>query len=327
MDDVLVVGEALVDIVRRTDGSSAEHPGGSPANVALGLGRLGRRVSLLTRLGPDAHGAALRRHLECSDVRLAPASEVPEAQTSTATANLDAQGVAHYDFRIDWQLPDAVRSVTDLGDGGALPAKALHTGSIATFLPPGGDQVAALIRDAAGRMTITYDPNIRPSLIGPMDAARTRVESLVTSCDLVKVSDEDLATLYPDAAPADVARSWLRRGDGTGPGIVVLTRGGAGALAVCAAGAVDRPGRRITVVDTVGAGDSFMSALLDHLAGADLLGGPRRAALRAIGLDELAAMVEHAITVSAITCARAGANPPTRADLIDAADLTDAELG
>ncbi|MFZ0158390.1 MAG: carbohydrate kinase [Kineosporiaceae bacterium] len=309
MDDVLVVGEALVDIVRQPDGQVAEHPGGSPANVALGLGRLGRRVALLTRFGTDARGEAIRQRLEASGVRVVEASQTDDP-TSTATARLDAAGVASYDFEIDWRLPESVRTLERLG-GGEVPAKALHTGSIAAFLQPGGDVVLDLVRAAAGRMTVTYDPNARPRLMGEPGPARERIEQFVSVCDLVKVSDEDLAWLAPGEEPAEVAERWLERG----PSVVVLTRGGAGALGLCRAGRADVSAAPITVVDTVGAGDSFMSGLLDHLAGADLLGSERAQALGEISVRELSAMLDHAVRVSGITCQRAGADPPTRADL------------
>jgi fructokinase len=301
VDDVLVVGEALVDVVRRTDGTTAEHPGGSPANVALGLARLGRPARLLTRIGDDARGTAVRAHLEASGVGLEPGSVVP-GPTSTATAVLDPAGVASYDFAIDWDLPGSI----DTGS-----AAALHTGSIAAFLPPGGDRVVALLERVAGRLTISYDPNARPRLMGAPDVALARVEKIVGRSDVVKVSDEDLAWLAPGVDPVVIARSWL---DG-GPALVVVTRGGAGALAVTRSGLVEVPAPPVVVVDTVGAGDAFMSALIDHLAGAGLLGGERRAALREATPDDVRRMLTHAVRVAAITCARAGANPPTRAEL------------
>jgi fructokinase len=303
VDDVLVVGEALVDIVVRPDGSREEHPGGSPANVALGLARLGRRARLLTRLGDDERGAAVRSHLENSGVLLEPGSVVP-GRTSTATALIDDAGVATYDFALDWRLPP---------DAATGPASVLHTGSIAASLPPGGDDVVALLERSAGQVTVTYDPNARPRLMGEADAARARVERIVELCDLVKVSDEDLDWLTPGEDVSSVARAWLDRG----PGLVVVTRGGQGALALTREGAVEVAAPRIAVVDTVGAGDSFMSALIDHLATADLLGSGRRDALRAIPLDGVRAMLSHAVRVAAITCSRAGANPPIRAELAD----------
>lgn len=301
MHDVLVVGEALVDIVMRPGAAAEEHPGGSPANVALGLARLGRRADLLTRIGDDERGRVVRAHLESSGVRLVPGSVTGE-RTSTATAHLDPAGVARYDFDLDWRLPD-----------GPLPepGTCLHTGSIAAFLPPGGDAVLALAEKAAGRATISYDPNARPRLMGDPEQARARVETFVTHADVVKVSDEDLAWLAPGEDPADLAGRWLD----SGPALVVVTLGGQGAFGLCRAGRVDVPTPAIEVVDTVGAGDSFMAGLLDHLTTLNLLGAERRGDLHAIGTQALGDMLGHAVTIAAITCARAGANPPTRADL------------
>lgn len=306
MNDVLVVGEALVDIVHRGDGSPAEHPGGSPANVALGLARLGRTARLLTRIGDDDYGRLVRAHLESSGVHLVPGSVGP-GPTSTATALVDARGVASYEFAIDWALPGAAAL-----DGVLGGADCLHTGSIAAFLQPGGDAVLRLVEESAGRVTISYDPNARPRLMGDPAVARARVERFVAASDLVKVSDEDLGWLAPGADPMDVAAAWLD----LGPATVVVTRGGEGSGAICRAGRVDVPAPAVTVVDTVGAGDSFMSGLIDYLAAAGLLGGGQRAALRAAGTDLLEAMLGHAARIAAITCSRAGANPPTREELL-----------
>ncbi len=302
MDDVLVVGEALVDIVLRGAVPAGEHPGGSPANVALGLGRLGRQVSLLSRLGDDDRGERVRAHLASSGVQLAPGTLAP-GRTSTATARLDERGVASYEFELDWRLPDAVE----------LPAaRALHTGSIAAFLAPGGEAVLELVRRARGRLTVSYDPNARPVLMGNAGPARERVERFVAAADVVKVSDEDLAWLAPSSDPADVAQDWLA----LGPALVVVTRGGDGATGVCAAGRVDVPAPRIQVVDTVGAGDAFMAGLLDALARAGLLGAERSEALHGISTEALTVAARRAARVAAITCTRPGADPPTRAELV-----------
>jgi len=309
VEDVLVVGEALVDIVERLDGSSAEHPGGSPANVALGLARLGRSVHLLTRIGNDDRGRAVRAHLEASGVHLVEGS-ITAQRTSTATARIDALGVAAYEFDLDWRLetrPDLARF------------RGLHAGSIAAFLAPGGDAVLDLIHAAAGRLTVTYDPNARPRLMGDAPPARARVERIVAQADLVKVSDEDLAWLTPGEDPVAVALDW----QASGPAVVVVTRGSRGALAACRAGVVEVPAPHVTVIDTVGAGDAFMSGLIDYLAGADLLGGQRLAALRDMGLTGVEEMIAYAARVAAITCSRAGADPPTWAELAASCDAPD----
>ena len=301
MDDVLVVGEALVDIVLRGEEPPAEHPGGSPANVALGLGRLGRRVSLLSRIGDDDRGRLLTEHLAASGVALAPGT-LAGGRTSTAVARLDDAGVATYAFDLDWQLPDG---------GGPAPARALHTGSIAAFLAPGGHAVLELVRRARGTCTVSYDPNARPVLMGDPGAARERVETFVAASDVVKVSDEDLAWLVPGTDPVDVATRWLA----LGPAVVVVTRGGDGATGLCTGGRVDVAAPAVRVVDTVGAGDAFMAGLLDALSAADLLGVERRDALHGIDPARLEAATRRATRVAALTCARPGADPPTRAEL------------
>ncbi|MTG88904.1 carbohydrate kinase [Cellulosimicrobium sp. BIT-GX5] len=302
---VLVVGEALIDVVHRADGSVDEHPGGSLANVALTLGRLGRDARLATWVADDAHGAAVRAWLDDSAVTLAPGSTGAD-RTSVATAHLDAHGAATYEFDLEWRVPPGTAA-----DAGTL---AVHTGSIAAVLEPGASDVRALVATARDTATVTYDPNARPALMGDPVDARSRIEALVALADVVKVSDEDVAWLVPGADPVAVARDWLA----LGPALVVVTLGGEGAVAVAAAGEQRVTAPRVEVVDTVGAGDSFMGALLDGLWDAGLLGADRRDALRAIDAATLAGLLERCVAVAAITVSRAGANPPRRAELAPA---------
>jgi fructokinase len=168
-----------------------------------------------------------------------------------------------------------------------------------------------VLRRERGRLTISYDPNVRLARRGPVDAGVARVEAVVALADVVKVSAEDLAWLYPGADPAGVASRWAIHG----PRLVVVTLGGDGSLAVTAGGvSVRRAAIPVEVVDTVGAGDAFTSGLLDALARADLLGtGHDR--LAALDAAALAPILDHAGTVAALTCARPGADPPWAADL------------
>jgi fructokinase len=269
--------------------------------VALGLARLGHRTGLLTRIGDDERGRVIRDHLVSGGVRLVEGS-VTGSATSTAKATLDDRGVASYEFDIDWRLPDGA---------GADGATAVHTGSIAAFLQPGGDQVLDLVRRAAAGATISYDPNARPRLMGDAGAARERVERIVAGCDLVKVSDEDLEWLTPGEDPADVADRWQR----LGPAVVVVTLGEKGALARFRGEGVTVEAPQVAVVDTVGAGDAFMSGTLDFAARSGLLDPDRRSALAAVDAATVTGMLRHAVRVSAFTCTRAGAQPPTRAEL------------
>lgn len=297
----LIIGEALVDAVVRPGGDRSEHPGGSPANVALGLSRLGRDAALLTWLARDPHGDLVREHLTGSGVRVLTGDGGPE-RTPVATAHLDADGSATYDFDLSWDLPEA-----EVGD-----PLVVHTGSIGAVLPPGGAKVAALLAAHRDTATITYDPNLRPALMAAPDVTLPLVEHLIGLSDVVKVSDEDLAWLHPGMPVEEIARDWARRG----PALVVVTLGGEGALAVTAAGeelAVTAP--RVRVADTVGAGDSFMSGLIDGLWSAGLLGADRRAALQAIGLDAVQQVLTRCVRIAAITVSREGANPPTTAEL------------
>lgn len=299
----LVVGEALVDIVRRLDGRVDEHPGGSPANVAIGLGRLGRPVDLLTWFGPDARGDRVRAHLEDSAVHIVAGSD-GAARTPVAIATLDATGAATYTFDLDWQVPAAVALPADLA--------VVHSSTIGAALAPGGASVLRLLAGARALSTVTYDPNIRPALLGSVAAARPLVERLVGLADVVKASDEDLAWLEPGVAPADVAARWAS----AGPALVVLTRGGDGLIAVTSGGvSVEVAAPRVAVADTVGAGDSFMSGLIDGLWSAGLLGAARRTALAAIDRDTLIRILERSARIAAITVSRAGANPPWAAEL------------
>ena len=300
----IVVGEALVDLVGQRGGRTlAAHPGGSPANVALGLGRLGVPVTLKTCLGRDSLGEMIRGHLEASGVRV-DGGLGEGVSTSLAIATL-AAGIASYDFRIEW----------DVGDLSPLPVetRCLHTGSLATALAPGKDSVVDLIQreHERGRVTISYDPNVRPALLGEPARARPDIERLVTLSDVVKVSDEDLRWLYPDRSDEEVAQDWLA----LGPALVVVTRGGAGVYAVAADVELRRDAVPIDLVDTVGAGDSFTSGLLDGLHRADLVGAARRDALAGIDRATLESVVEEAALIAAITCSRPGADPPTRAEL------------
>ncbi len=299
---VLCVGEALIDAVTR-DGQVVEHVGGSPYNVACGLGRLGHDTTLAAWIGRDARGAAIEAAAAASGVRLAPGSDGAR-RTPVAHARLDAAGAASYTFDVEWDLP-------------ALPADAdhLHVGSISTTIEPGGGKVLAAVRDATG--TVSYDPNVRPTIMGEPGAVAERIAALMAASDVVKASDEDAAWLHPGVPLDEVARRWLA----SGPALVVLTRGGAGAWAWLADGVrrevAPVPG---PVVDTVGAGDSFMAGLLSGLLDFGYLGG--RAAgvrLREATWPEIEPALRRAVLTASLTVGRAGAYGPTRDELVGAA--------
>jgi fructokinase len=284
----LVIGEALIDTVGGED-----HVGGSPLNVAVGLARLGRGVDLLTHIGDDDAGRRIAEYVKAAGAQLVPAS-VSAARTPSATATLAEDGSASYSFDLDWELS---------GTPPVPPPLFVHTGSIAGVREPGCLAVAALLDAYRISATLTFDPNVRPSLIVDRDLARERIEHLVERCDVVKASAEDLSWLHHNQPPEVTARTWLA----SGPAIVALTLGDQGSVGFCAAGEVRVAARPVQVVDTVGAGDAFMVGLLDTLWEQGLLGGNRRTALREIGLDALTAALEAASLASALRVSRAGA--------------------
>ena len=304
MPRIVVIGEALVDIVHRADGAVEEAPGGSPANTALTLGRLGRRPTLITRLAEDDRGRGVRRWLGESDVEVV---AVASARTSTATAHLDAGGAASYDFDLEWDLGADAARLEDL----AGAADVVHVGSVAAVLEPGAGHVAALVRSVRGRAIVTYDPNIRPSLVDDPARVRQRVAELVEVADVVKASDEDLRWLHPERDPVEVAREWVSQG----PRLVVVTLGSDGAIGVTADGEVAVPAVVTEVVDSVGAGDTFMGALIDGIVGSDGLRASLATAGGSIPSSAVESLLQRSARAAAITVSRPGADPPRRAEL------------
>ncbi|MFF1269805.1 carbohydrate kinase [Streptomyces anulatus] len=301
--ELLVVGECVADIVRLPDQAARVHPGGSPANVAYGLARLGHRAVLLTQLGPDGNGRLIREHLASGGVDVR--TDGSTAPTPSAAVTLDGSGQAGYAFDVSWTLaPVAVE-----------PAPVhVHTGSIGAVLEPGSTTVLDIVRAARATATVSYDPNVRPALMGDHAAAVRRVEECVGLSDLVKASDEDLEWLYPGEDPERVAARWL----GRGPAVVLVTRGGAGALAVLPGGHITVQAPEVDVVDTVGAGDAFMSGTLHALAAHGLLGPGARDRLHAVDRGTVTDVLRHAVASAAVTVSRAGANPPGADELREA---------
>ncbi|WP_197378541.1 carbohydrate kinase family protein [Mycolicibacterium mengxianglii] len=301
MSRALVIGEALIDVVERDGAVTGEHVGGSPLNVAVGLARLERDVDFLTHIGDDERGHRIAEYVTSAGATLVPGS-VSAKRTPVARALLDAAGAATYTFDLTWELS----GTPEVG-----PPLVVHTGSIAAVLDPGCRAVAALLDAYRVSATVTFDPNIRTTLISDGDMARERIERLVATSDVVKASDEDLRWLFPGTEPEEVARQWLA----AGPSLVAVTRGGDGAFAVTQAGTVSVPARAVEVVDTVGAGDSFMTGLIDALWSLDLLGAANRPTLRAITTEQLRTVLGTAVLNSALTVAKAGADLPDRATL------------
>ncbi len=299
-DHVLVAGEALVD-VRVEDGHRSEHPGGSPLNVAVGLARLGVPTTLATQLGDDAHGRLVAAHVEASGVQLVRLP--PHGTTATATARLEAGGGATYEFDIDW---DPVR----LPDPGGF--RLVHVGSIGATLPPGAGGVVALTREASSAgVPVSVDPNLRPSITPDLDQARTYVQQVIELASVVKLSDEDAEVLWPGREPHSVLDTLS---GAPGAPLVAMTRGGEGAVLAAGGRRGRAPARPVEVSDTIGAGDSFMAALLAGLLVHDLADP---AGWTAAALDWLTGV---AVEAAAVTCSRPGADPPWASELPALAD-------
>ncbi|GAA1007428.1 carbohydrate kinase [Nocardiopsis tropica] len=312
-DRTLCLGEALVDVVLREGTEPAEHVGGSLFNVACGLSTLGDPASILSWWGRDERGARIADAAARAGVEIVPGTDGAPA-TPLAYAHLDAEGRATYEFDLGWRVPPV---------GGLERYGHLHTGSFAATLAPGADgvrDIAARIRDHA---TISYDPNIRPALMGTPEAVLPRITELIGLADVVKASDEDIAWLHPGEPVEDVMRRWIA----AGPALVVVTRGPWGAYALLAGNRdmlhVDQ--LTVEVADTVGAGDSFMAGLVSGLLEAGYLGSRYAARrLRSAQWSDVQPALHRAVITSALTVSRAGAHAPSRdeVEVVRAGDPT-----
>jgi fructokinase len=301
---IVVGGEALVDLVDE-DGLLSPVPGGGPFNTAIALGRLEIPVAFLGTLSHDEYGGLLaRRQLEAGvDMSLVRWSDAP---TPLAVVHRHEDGGNSYTFDLTGT------SLADLPPEAvpALPERvcAIHVGTLGLAVDPPAAAYEALLDREAGRRTIVLDPNVRPAVFGDQVSYRTRFERLARLADIVKLSDDDAAWIYPELELANVLEHVL----GLGPRLVAITMGTLGAVAASREGYARVPAVPVTVVDTVGAGDSFGAALLAALVERDAL---EPGATRSLDDSLLEQAVEYAVTASAITCTRTGAVPPSRAEL------------
>ena len=303
---IVVGGEALVDLVDDR-GSRRAVAGGGPFNTAVALGRLDVPVAFLGAISRDAYGQILTQLLVDAgvDTSLERRSDLPTPQ---ATVHRTGDGRNSYTFSL------AATAFTDLSAELLPPlpdsAWAIHVGTLALAVDPPAGAYEALLDREAGRRRIILDPNVRPEIFGDADAYRRRFERLARLADVVKLSDDDAAWIYPNLPLAELPEAIL----GFGPRLVALTCGSSGAVARSRTAAVDVPGIPVHVVDTVGAGDSFGAALVAALVDEHALGpAPEREVDEAV----LRRAVTYAVAASAVTCTRTGAVPPSR-DEIDA---------
>ncbi|MDX3241067.1 carbohydrate kinase [Streptomyces sp. ME18-1-4] len=299
---IVVAGEALIDLVPQGTGALAGlQPalGGGPYNTAVALGRLGSPTAFCSRTSRDAFGEALLGRLRESGVDLSSVQRGAEP-TTLAVATIDQNGSAAYSFYVDGTA-DRLFSMP-----ATLPAgtRAVSFGTCSLVLEPGASAYEELLRAAAAQGLFTVlDPNIRPGLIPDADAYRARFKSWLPSVSLLKLSEEDAEWL------GGTPREWLS----AGPSAVVITQGGDGLTAFTRSGAVYAvPGEEVDVVDTIGAGDTVNAALLHGLSARDALSP---VALEGLGADGWGQLLRFAARAAAITCSRAGAEPPYASEL------------
>lgn len=298
---IIVIGEALVDIVQRPTGFASTTPGGSPMNVAVGLGRLGHAVELYAGIADDENGSAILRHLAESGVGLC--NDKPLARTSSAVATIQGDGSARYEFDITWDLPPVHVPPS---------TRFVHTGSLGAALPPGDSRALAALRAARGHAITSFDPNVRSDLMRPHDQQLPLTEEFFASADVVKLSDEDAAWLYPGWALDDVVLRLLE----LGASIVAVTRGAEGALLASGDHRVSLATQVSDLIDTIGAGDSFMAGMihaLDHaIQDADVASVDRT---RLLDLSALSRVGAFAQACAAVTVSRRGADLPWANDV------------
>jgi len=317
---ILVIGEALIDLIenRYQAGAFNAIVGGANANVAIALARRGTPQQFLARISDDRFGKIIRERLEANGVGLDHAIAADEL-TTLAVVSIDSHGVPSYAFYVngtaDWGwTPSELPTDATLD---SLGAKALQFGCLTMAMAPGNAVIEAwgerLYKEE--RLTISHDINMRPALGFEREVERQRVERVNQFSHLIKASDEDIEWLYglePGTDIDGIVNDWI----GDSGRHVFVTRGGDGVSVYRPGGTrFDVPSRKINVVDTVGAGDTFCANLLGQLHDSDSLGERAFARLGSLSDDQLHEYVRVAGVAASITCERSGAEPPTTADL------------
>ncbi|MFM1985705.1 MAG: hypothetical protein RLZZ295_871 [Actinomycetota bacterium] len=297
---IWVCGEVLIDLIPGADGVRVPHVGGGPANTAKALARLGHDVQFIDGISSDQYGVMSRKELLDDEVKLdlALKSEKPTclaivslAENGGASYEFEIDGTATFDFSLDW-LPDPSRYKPNV----------LHIGTLVTVIQPGADVLYNWAIRVAEFAPIVFDPNIRPAVMGDRDKYQMAVEKWAAISSVIKVSDDDMAWLYPDQKYQDVAQRWIN----DGAALVVITRGADGLLGITAYGAVEVPGVKIEVADTVGAGDTVGAIIVEAMIEKGILN---------LTDEVLKATLHRAAVAAGVTCSRKGAQPPYKHEL------------
>jgi fructokinase len=297
---IWVCGEVLIDLIPGADGVRVPHVGGGPANTAKALARLGHEVQFIDGISSDQYGVMSRKELLDDEVKLdlALKSDKPTclaivslAENGGASYEFEIDGTATFDFSLDW-LPDPSRYKPNV----------LHIGTLVTVIQPGADVLYDWAIRVAEFAPIVFDPNIRPAVMGDRDKYQMAVEKWAAISSVIKVSDDDMAWLYPDQKYQDVAQRWIS----DGAALVVITRGADGLLGITADGSIEVPGVKIEVADTVGAGDTVGAIIVEAMIEKGILN---------LTDEVLKATLHRAAVAAGITCSREGAQPPYKHEL------------
>ena len=299
---IWVCGEVLIDLIPVAPGSTnrAPHVGGGPANTAKALARLGHDVYFIDGISTDAYGEMSRDELLGDEVRL-DLAKTSELSTALAIVSLDNNGSASYEFKLD-ETATFDFDLNWLPDPSRYQPNVLHIGTLVTVIQPGADVLYDWALQVAEFAPIVFDPNIRPAVMSDRDLYEAAVEKWAAISSVIKVSDDDVAWLFPDQSLDDVAERWVR----DGAALVVITRGSQGLIGFTADGAVEVPGVKVEVADTVGAGDTVGAIIVEAMVEKGIM---------ALTGDVLQDVLHRAAKAAAITCSRPGANPPYKHEL------------
>ena len=297
--EIWVCGEVLIDLIPRGDKKVAI-VGGGPANTAKALAVLGFDSYFIDGISTDAYGQKAKAELLYDGVNLKYA-HFTDKPTCTADVSLDAEGVASYvftidgsatfDFSHDW-LPDPLE----------IKPAVLQIGTLATIVEPAASILHEWALKVAEVAPVVFDPNIRSSVMSDRDKYQAAVAKWTAISAVIKVSEDDLAWLFPERDQLDVAAQWL----GEGAALVIITKGSYGLIGITAQGSVTVPGVKVEVADTVGAGDTVGAIVVEAIV---------ERGLASLHGEVLREVLTRAAKAASITCSRAGANPPTRAEI------------
>jgi fructokinase len=297
---IWVCGEVLIDLIPDGSGERVSHVGGGPANTAKALARLGHEVYFIDGISNDKYGQMSRQELLDDEVKLDLALN-SDKPTCLAIVSLNENGGASYEFEIDGTATFDF-SASWLPDPSKYKPSVLHIGTLVTVIQPGADVLYDWAMQVAEFAPIVFDPNVRSVVMNDSDKYLAAVERWVAISSVVKVSDDDLAWLYPGQQYADVAKRWIN----DGAALVVATRGADGLVGFTADGVVEVPGVKVDVADTVGAGDTVGAIIVEAMI--------EKGILNLTG-DTLKSVLNRAAVAAGITCSRKGAQPPYKHEL------------